>query len=296
MPRFAPFIAVDWGTTNRRAYVIAPDGNVTDRLADDRGVLAVAAGGFEEAIAELRDRLGSLPTLMAGMIGSNRGWVEVPYVSCPADIGSLVRGVQWAPDRNTAIIPGLSWVSGERADVMRGEEVQLLGAIHAGLIPRDTAACHPGTHAKWAKLDGGAVTDFRTVMTGELFALLKKHSILAAQCEADVAPTQSFRAGVRRSLDCPQLTADLFTVRARGLLGQLPDVDAASYVSGLLIGADIAAGLAFAGMADSFALIGEPQLTELYAAGLVEAGKAFIEIDGETAFLFGAKALADSLW
>ena len=295
MPRFSPLIAVDWGTTNRRAYAIASDGKVTDRLTDDCGVLAMAPGSFEAAIAEIRERLGKLPMLMAGMIGSNRGWVDVPYVGCPADIASLARGMVRTPGNNAAIVPGLSRATAERADVMRGEEVQLLGAAHAGLVPRDTVACHPGTHAKWAKLEGGAIGDFRTVMTGELFALLKKHSILAAQLHADVAPSRSFKAGVRRSLDCPQLTADLFTVRARGVLGQLPDDDAASYVSGLLIGADIASGLAFAGPADTLPLIGEPRLTGLYAAGLTEAGRASIEIDGEIAFLSGAKALAEFL-
>src|SRR5437764_11696006 len=139
------FIAVDWGTTNRRAYLIDASGKHTDEFEDHKGVLAIAAGGFPEAVAEIRSRLGDHPLLLAGMIGSNRGWKEAPYVPCPAGIDELARGLVWADER-AAIVPGVSFLGDGRADIMRGEEVQLLGALAAGLVDSNALVCHPGTH------------------------------------------------------------------------------------------------------------------------------------------------------
>src|SRR5690348_3571538 len=112
------FIAVDWGTTNRRAYLIDSSGQRTDEFEDGKGVLSVPDGGFADAIAEIRRRLGDKPLLMAGMVGSNRGWKEAPYVRCPAGIDDLVRGLVWAGDRE-AIVPGVPYIGDGRADVMR---------------------------------------------------------------------------------------------------------------------------------------------------------------------------------
>src|SRR4051812_17684434 len=127
------FIAVDWGTTNRRAYLIDSKGQRSDEFEDSKGVLSVPAGDFPGAVAEIRERLGDHPMLLAGMVGSNRGWKEAPYVPCPATIDDLAGKLVWASERD-AIVPGVSYLSATRADVMRGEEVQLLGAAAAGLI------------------------------------------------------------------------------------------------------------------------------------------------------------------
>ena len=127
------FIAVDWGTTNRRAYRIDPSGARTDEFEDAKGILSVPDGGFPAAIAEVRERLGNLPLLLAGMIGSNRGWKEAPYVPCPAGLDDLAAKVVWAGERE-AIVPGVSYLGSGRADVMRGEEVQLLGALASGIV------------------------------------------------------------------------------------------------------------------------------------------------------------------
>src|SRR3954447_13655974 len=126
------FIAVDWGTTNRRAYLIDGSGRRTDEFEDHKGILSVPQGGFPEAIAEIRQRLGDKPLLLAGMVGSNRGWKEAPYVPCPAGLDDLVHALV-RPGEREAIVPGVSYVGGGRADVMRGEEVQLLGAVAGGL-------------------------------------------------------------------------------------------------------------------------------------------------------------------
>lgn len=279
------FIAVDWGTTNRRAYRVGPDGRHNAEFEDDRGVLAIGTGGFPEAVAQIRERLGELPLLMAGMIGSNRGWIEAPYVACPAGFDELAAKVVWSEPGHAAIVPGLSLVANRRADVMRGEEVQLLGAVRAGLIPADGLACHPGTHNKWVVLQNGEITSFRTVMTGELFNHLKGKGILADWLGGPVEVGEPFRAGVRDGLDGGALGADLFTVRARVLLGQARPMDAASYTSGLLIGSDVRAGLAEGG--GTVTVIGRPDLTRLYAAAIEEAGRDACEVDGEAAFLAG---------
>lgn len=286
----AGLIAVDWGTTNRRVYFLDAAGRLEARATDGLGILAVPAGGFPAEVAALRILHGPRPMLLAGMIGSNRGWIEAGYVDCPAGIAALVGGLEHA-GQDAAIVPGVRDTGEGRADVMRGEEVQLLGAVAAGLVAPDARICHPGTHAKWARMAGGAIAEFRTVMTGELFALLKDHSIMAGQLDEPVADGPAFRAGVRRALERRELPADLFGVRAQLLLGRLAPAEGAAYASGLLIGSDIAIGLDFVG-AGPIALIGEPALTRLYGAALDEAGQACSTIDGEAAFLAGISALA----
>ena len=161
------FIAVDWGTTNRRAYRIDSSGACVDEFEDGKGALSVPKGEFPAAVAEIRERLGDHPLLLAGMAGSNRGWVDAPYLPCPVGIDDLVKNLVWADERS-AIVPGVSYIGQGRADVMRGEEVQLLGGVAAGLVNSEGFVCHPGTHNKWALLRHGTIHIFGTVMTGEL--------------------------------------------------------------------------------------------------------------------------------
>jgi 2-dehydro-3-deoxygalactonokinase len=284
------FIAADWGTTNRRAYLVDSSGNCAREMEDGKGVLSVPAGGFPDAIAEVRRELGDKPLLLAGMIGSNRGWVEAPYVPCPAGLDELVRGLV-RPGEREAIVPGVSFLGDGRADVMRGEEVQLLGAATAGLVNPDALVCHPGTHNKWALLREGRIQSFRTVMTGELFSLLKEHSILADLLKGEVADNDAFRAAARYALGHEDLPAELFSARARVLLGQARKEDAASYTSGLLIGTDVRIGLSQA--ADvPIVVMGKPELTRLYAAAIAEAGREAVELDGEKCFLAGIAQIA----
>lgn len=284
------FIAVDWGTTNRRAYCIGPTGSCEREFEDGKGILSVAPGGFPQAVAEIRERLGDLPLLLAGMIGSNRGWIEAPYVPCPADIDDLAKGVVKAGERE-AIVPGVSYISDSRADVMRGEEVQVLGAVAAGLIDGDSLVCHPGTHNKWAQLRAGRLQSFRTVMTGEIFSLLKEHSILSDLLQGEVADNEPFRAAANRAIFNETLPAELFGVRAGVLLGTKKKEDAASYTSGLLIGTDVRIGLSTP-TSSKVVVMGRPDLTRLYAAAIREARREAIEIDGERCFLAGIHEIA----
>ncbi len=284
------FIAVDWGTTNRRAYRVDGSGHCADEFEDSKGVLAVGDKGFPAAVQEIRDRLGDLPLLMAGMVGSNRGWVEAPYVPCPAGLDELAAKLAKAGEREF-IVPGVSYSAPDRADVMRGEEVQLLGAVATGQVEHEGFVCHPGTHNKWCVLHQARLHNFQTVMTGELFSLLKAHSILADLLSAPVEVNDAFRAGVTKGLGEEALPADLFEIRARFLLGKARKEDAASFASGLLIGTDVRIGLAIPAAAEVM-VMGRPELTKLYAAAIRVAGRTAIEIDGEKSFLAGITEIA----
>jgi 2-dehydro-3-deoxygalactonokinase len=286
------FIAVDWGTTNRRAYKVGADGRMTDEMEDGQGILSVGPEGFPAAVAQLRRRMGDLPLLMGGMIGSNRGWVEARYAPVPASLVDLVERLVWPEPGFAAIIPGVSFEDAGRADVMRGEEVQILGAVAAGMIPPDCLLCHPGTHNKWVRVEEGRISSFRTVMTGELFNLLRDRSILSDLLCGPANEGGAFDAGVRHGFSHDDLTAELFSVRARVLLGQAAAEDAASYASGLLIGTDLRVGLRSADE-DPIIVMGRPELTRLFASALRVAEHEALEVDGEEAFLAGARQIAE---
>lgn len=277
------FLAVDWGTTNRRVYVVE-GGTVRHQERDARGAATIAPGGFEAEAAAIRARFGDLPLLMAGMVGSTIGWQVAPYVPAPAGMEELVAHLLWV-DPRSAIMPGISSLIDGRADVMRGEEVQLLGAVAAGLAPGDALLCQPGTHCKWAELAGGRVTGFTTAMTGELFALLRAHGILAAQLGGAVELGAAFEAGLAEGRR-RDLAASLFGIRAAKMLGQRDDADAASFASGLLIGSDVAARLETS-RHDAIHLLADPALGALYAAAIAAFGRSPILVDSQAAFLAG---------
>lgn len=279
------FLAVDWGTTNRRVFLIER-GAVVETVRDDRGVTAVR--DFPGEAAEIRARFGDLPMLLAGMVGANIGWRLAPYVPVPAGIDELRAGLLWLDDR-TAIVPGISTLTDGRADVMRGEEVQLLGAVAAGLVPGDSLLVQPGTHCKWVRMAAGRIVDFTTAMTGELFALLRSHGLLAAQLGGEVLAGEAFRAGVEEGRR-RDLAASLFGIRAAKMLGRRDDADAASYASGLLIGADVAARLERVDAA-SVHILADPALGGLYFEAIqILGGKANL-IDSQFAFVAGVNEI-----
>ncbi len=288
MSRFAgAFVAVDWGTTNRRAWAV-DGGAATPLLSDDRGVLAV--DDFAAAVAEVRAHAPGLPLLMAGMVGSNRGWREVPYVPAPATLADIAANVAWV-EPDVGIVPGVSFVDGAHADVMRGEEVQLFGACALAAVDCDGLVCHPGTHTKWVEMEAGAIARFRTVMTGDLFAALQRHSILSDLLAQPAPVDASFAAGVDHGFAHADLTAELFAARARVLLGQREASSVAPYVSGLLIGSDLRTGLGRL-RADVVPVLGAPALTARFAAALTRVGRTAVEHDGDDAFLAGMTAIA----
>jgi len=178
--------------------------------------------------------------------------------------------------------------------VMRGEEVQLLGAVADGTVPPDCLVCHPGTHNKWATVADGRIQSFRTVMTGELFNLLREHSILSDLLQKDVEPGAAFGEGVRQGLRTDGVVADLFSERAGVLLGLRSRHESPSHQSGLLIGADVRVGLG-AARGTQIIVMGRPELTELYAQAIEEAGRKAEELDGEQCFLAGIRHIAERI-
>lgn len=285
----ATLLAVDWGSTNRRVFVLAADGTVLDTAQDDRGILNMGGSSFAAEAAAMRARWGDLPMLCAGMVGSNRGWVDAGYVAAPASLAAIAQAVHWVEPGRTAIVPGVSRDSDGRADIMRGEEVQLLGAATAGLVNPDSWLCQPGTHAKWARLEGGELVDFATAMTGEIFAQLGKGGLLADGLDGKVEPGAAFRAGVATARG-GDLLAKLFGARASLVLGKRDRADQASYVSGLLIGSDCSARLDsdFAGArADGVDVLASPALGALYLSALDELGCKARLVDSHAAFLAG---------
>lgn len=275
------FIAVDWGTTNRRAFRIE-NGIVVATERDDRGAANVAKGDYDAEVAGIRDRLGNLPMLLAGMVGSNIGWRSIPYVAAPAGLAEIAAALDRVDDR-TAIVPGLSYRDGLHADVMRGEEVQLLGAIAAEFVPPDALLCQPGTHCKWATVEGGRITQFTTAMTGELFALLRAHGVLSRQLGHPVEPGTAFLEGVTEGAK-RDLAASLFAIRARGVLGLADDAHAASFASGLLIGADTVARIK---PGATVHILADPALGALYASAIDALGGSSHHIDSQAAFVAG---------
>ncbi|WBH15512.1 2-dehydro-3-deoxygalactonokinase [Sphingomonas radiodurans] len=284
-----PFIAVDWGTTNRRAFVI-DRGRVLRIERDAQGAATLTADDYPAAVAELRERLGDLPMLLAGMVGSTIGWRDVPYVAAPAGLDQLAAALHRIDDR-TAIVPGLCDRSDGRADVMRGEEVQLLGAVAAELVPRNALLCQPGTHCKWATVENSRITRFTTAMTGELFALLRGGGLLARQLGGDVVDGPAFHDGLAEGAK-RDLAASLFGIRVSGVLGLRDDRDAASFASGLLIGADVAARLGETDASEAH-ILADPGLGALYAAAVSALGGRPAMIDSQPAFVAGITRLRE---
>ncbi|RZJ20787.1 MAG: 2-dehydro-3-deoxygalactonokinase [Brevundimonas sp.] len=263
-------IGVDWGSSNLRVFRMAEGGTVLDRRADGRGATTLASGQFADVLTEVAaDWLAEdLPVLVCGMAGARGRWLEAPYAPCPASIVDVaayaVRPID-APE--VRILPGVAvWRDGVLDDVMRGEETQLFG-LEAGL----DRVIAPGTHSKWARLDGGRIVDFRTHMTGEMFAALSASpSFRGGVAGAD---PQAFDDGVRSGLEDGPLGHGLFSARVGMLAGRVAPGGLQDYLSGLLIGAEIA-GEARDGLDGRIALLGAPALVERYRAALTEAATA----------------------
>lgn len=253
-------IAIDWGTTSFRAYRLDSSGTVVERKTAPKGILAVPPGGFAAVLeTELGDWVGEPPIVMSGMVGSRQGWVEAPYVPCPAGLDEIARAMREVR-KGVWIVPGVS-CRGAVPDVMRGEEVQVLGAGAEGLV------CLPGTHSKWVEVKAGRIERFSTHMTGELYAVLRQHSILGRMMEEGERDARAFREGVARAGESGGLLHHLFGVRTRGLMGELGPAASASYLSGLLIGHEMRSF-----PARRFSLIGEPALTRLYQEAAAALG------------------------
>jgi 2-dehydro-3-deoxygalactonokinase len=285
-------IGVDWGTSNLRAFRYDGDGQVLARLEAPLGIQKIAAGAFESTLRGLAaDWLQGAPPafLLCGMVGSRQGWVEAPYVPCPAALRDVAQAAVSVPSAlgSVHIVPGLSAESaGGLIDVMRGEETQILGMAEDA-APELVIA--PGTHSKWAQVAEGTIRAFSTFVTGELYAVLRQHSILGRLMQGESEDAAAFGQGVQRALAHPAPLALLFSVRTEGLFGRIAPQALPSYLSGLLIGAEVAAGLQAAGASrPAVSVIASDRLGALYRRALELAGVERVRLqDGEAAAAAG---------
>lgn len=294
------FVAVDWGTSSFRAWLMAADGHVLADTRGPEGMLHCASSGFAPVLAEHVARLGAtqhLPVLICGMAGAKQGWVEAPYLHTPTRLDALHDGAQRVPAAgDVRILPGIAQARAAAPDVMRGEETQLLGITEpdfTGLV------CIPGTHSKWIRIETGRIVSFTTYMTGELFSVIAQHSILKHAVDHDAGSSvasDAFRNGLRHALKTPAaLSASLFSLRAAQLLGFAQQADGAARLSGLLIGTEIAdAGARYS--KQPIRLIGTGALGQLYAAALADAGFEATIVDAEYASQRGLAKAAMHLW
>jgi 2-dehydro-3-deoxygalactonokinase len=269
-----PLIAIDWGTTWLRGARLADDGAVLEERAFPRGILTVAAGGFPAVFDELFGDWMSAPDalcLIAGMAGSQQGWVEAAYCACPAGPGDIAARLAWITPGRVAIVPGLSCEHDGVPDVMRGEETQVFGAL--GLLGIDSGTLVlPGTHSKWVRAEAGRIVDFSTAMTGEFYALLRRHSILARTLPADDGAFHgaAFDAGVTHAMRSPGLLQSAFSARSLALFDRMPQAQQPSYLSGLVIGEELRECPL---RADAHVtLVGTPVLTLRYERALAALG------------------------
>ncbi|TXH50297.1 MAG: 2-dehydro-3-deoxygalactonokinase [Burkholderiaceae bacterium] len=274
-PAPARLIGLDWGTSSLRAYLFDGRGHVLAQRRTAQGILSVAPGGFRDTFHAICHGWlddATLPVIACGMVGSRQGWREAPYraVPCtPLDPAALIAAATTDPRLNVRIAPGL--MQADPADVMRGEETQIAGALR--LMPGyDGVLCLPGTHSKWAHVSAGEVVSFQTFMTGELFALLSTASVLRHGMPGAGWDEAAFDTAVSDALSRPErLGARLFSLRAQGLIAGLTPDAARARLSGLLIGMELAAAKPY-WLGQRVTLIGAEKLSTAYARALAAQG------------------------
>jgi len=275
-------LGLDWGSTSLRAFLLGTGGKVLAERSNGNG--ASTLSGLPAFAAALHGIAGDwlaahprLPVLACGMVGSQHGWRDVPYAACPANAAALAAGMLASPGAEISIVPGMLYDDGALPpDLMRGEETQVIGALQLQPSLRD-ASCIvlPGTHSKWAQVSDGRLMRFATHMTGELFAVLRNHSVLGRlMTNGGEFAEHAFTAGVEAARDYGHLgmSHQVFAARSLGVTGRAPASDLADYLSGLLVGHELRAGLAWrdaAGLAQApLALVGSAVLCQRYALAL----------------------------
>lgn len=287
------WIAVDWGTTNLRIWMMDAQGGVLDTRETDDGMGRTARDGFEPALlralgTDVDGKVG-VPVIVCGMAGSRQGWCEAPYAAAPCvppGAAQAVRVPGTDPRIAVHILPGVK--QDKPADVMRGEETQIAGFL-ARQPGFDGVLCLPGTHTKWARISAGEIVSFQTCMTGEMFSLLSQHSVLRHSVGTgwdDAAFAEAVSDGMSHPAT---LAARLFGLRAEALLHGLDGDVARARLSGLLIGAELAATRPY-WLGERVAVIGAEALSQAYVAGLAAQGALVEAVDGAGLTLDGLKA------
>jgi 2-dehydro-3-deoxygalactonokinase len=281
-------IAVDWGTTRFRAYLVGTDGSLLATVSSDEGISSAAASDFSKILSgrcgEWLEAFPRVPVLMGGMIGSRNGWKEVPYVACPASVAEIKAGVQQvsiSPRRAAGIVPGLIWHDEGVADVIRGEETKIVGTgLESGV------AILPGTHCKWARIADGQVTEFRTYMTGEFYGLLRDHSVLRLLAK-EPEESSGFPRGLAATARAGGLLHQAFEARTSVLDAQIDGSEVGPFLSGLLIGHEVRSALGPAGWPQRATLVAENVLARNYAEALKGEGVETVIISPPACFTAG---------
>ncbi|ACB96441.1 2-dehydro-3-deoxygalactonokinase [Beijerinckia indica] len=307
-----PFVvAVDWGTSSLRLWVLAPDGTILAHRRSCEGMNQISTGGFEtilrQHLAQFAEDLGitgwpePVPVICCGMVGARQGWREAAYLTVPQKLEALIEAaiVLTPSGLDVRILPGLACDDPRHPDVMRGEETQLLGLI----CEEDAVSgwvCLPGTHTKWALLEHGEITTFTTAISGELFGLLSKHSILRhtiGQASASNEPSPAFRLGLSEGQSDPgKLVSTLFSLRARHLLFSQSEKEAADWLSGLLIGCETAAVLKDIGQATVVTLVTDDKFQALYTEAITAMEHEVRFFDADRAVCAGLFHAARHIW
>lgn len=269
-------IGIDWGTSSLRAFLIGAGGEVLDHISKPLGIMQVKDGDFEGSFKDLvgpwQHAIG-LPIIASGMITSRNGWVETPYVSVPSGVQQLADAVvthKTSDGTTVTFVTGMTADHNGAPDVMRGEETQIIGASALGMS--DGIFVMPGTHSKWITVRSDQIEDYSTYMTGEVFAALSKHTILATLMEDAPFQEDAFRKGCAAGLaDGSKLLHDLFAVRTLPLFGKITGTMVKDYLSGLLIGAEVK-GADVAQIKGPVTIIGRDDLADRYEIALSIAG------------------------
>lgn len=279
MPSETEWVAVDWGTSNVRAWGMAADGSHTFATKSDKGMGKIGRADYPAVLAELvgDHAAPAAPVIICGMAGARQGWLEAPYLETPADLAALARGAVRPAGTIFAaqILPGVCQRIAGGEDVMRGEETQLLGLL--GLKPGfEGTVILPGTHSKWVELRGGRITRFQTAMTGELYEVLSQHSVLRHSFAAGSIDgpeiEDGIAAGMQVGVESPELATSLvFRTRAAALLSGKGADWCSGYLSGLLVGTEIGGHRDWLG-AIPVPLIGSARFGRLYGAALKLVG------------------------
>lgn len=297
------FVAVDWGTSSFRLWLVDRTGDVLAERRSDEGMMAAAKAGFPGV---LQSHLAAVkapehvPVLVCGMAGAKTGWVEAGYVDTPAPLSAILKQAARVPGeaRDIRILPGIAQRDTKAPDVMRGEETQLLGALGPDAAG-EALVCMPGTHSKWVRVKNGTVAQFSTFITGELFSVVSRETILAlavagAGHAEDVA---SFKAAVKAGYEAPAFAANLlFGARSRQLLFGGTPAAARETLSGTLIGVELAAGLSGSVPKAGITLIASGRLAALYRLAFDALSVTVNPIDADEAVRRGLSMAAAAIW
>lgn len=291
----AKWVIVDWGTTNFRAFLMTKDNECLDRINCNTGLLNIEDDLFEQTLANNLAKWeitnNCLPVFMAGMVGSKQGWKEAPYMETPLTLQNLSDAcvsiyTKWGS--SVYIIPGVSHkVDTTKLDVMRGEEVQILGLVQLG-FESNCMVILPGTHSKHAKLIAGKLMSFSTFMTGEFYALLSEHSILGKNLSTQIQSQEAFIKGVTEGAQ-GNLMNTAFMARTHRLFQHLQESEVHDYLSGLVIGKEVN------DITSTSYVISNSKLGARYALACDVLGKKNQTIDGDKCFVAGMVAIREQV-